>query len=232
MGLSWLKPAAGLLVGAVLLRAVFPQPDADWMMGTWVLVDEDNVPFNLILRPDGSSLTVTGKRHPNLGRPHRMASDQLLQRGRWQTWGNGIRSTYADGWIDTIQVGPAGAVQWSWKPGSGLTTESTAVQLTSPVMGWVGAYKLEPTQSEKPPYLAVLTSSGMAFNNIDKVSDGSWTLRDNGSVMIKWTSGWRTQLKPPAHGIPKPDQRFAVKHWRPGVPINQPASANRSGIRL
>ena len=93
MGLSWLKPAAGLLVGAVLLRAVFPQPDADWMMGTWVLVDEDNVPFNLILRPDGSSLTVTGKRHPNLGRPHRMASDQLLQRGRWQSWGNGIRSS-------------------------------------------------------------------------------------------------------------------------------------------
>lgn len=232
MGLSWLKPAAGLLVGAVLLRAVFPQPDADWMMGTWVLVDEDNVPFNLILRPDGSSLTVTGKRHPDLGRPHRMASDQLLQSGRWQTWGNGIRSTYTDGWIDTIQVGPAGAVQWSWKPGSGLTTESTAVQLTSPVMGWVGAYKLEPTQSEKPPYLAVLTSSGMAFNNIDKVSDGSWTLRDNGSVMIKWTSGWRTQLKPTARGIPKPEQRFAVKHWRPGVPAGQPASANRSGIRL
>ena len=103
MGLSWLKPAAGLLVGAVLLRAVFPQPNADWMMGTWVLVDEDNVPFNLILRPDGSSLTVTGKRHPNLGRPHRMASDQLLQRGSWQTWGNGIRSTYIDGWIDTIK---------------------------------------------------------------------------------------------------------------------------------
>ena len=95
MGPSWLKPAAGLLVGAVLLRAVFPQPDAEWMMGTWVLTDQDNVPFDLVLRPDGSSLTVTGKRHPDLGRPHRMASDQLIQTGRWQTWGNGIRSTYS-----------------------------------------------------------------------------------------------------------------------------------------
>ena len=148
MGPSWLKPAAGLLVGAVLLRAVFPQPDAEWMMGTWVLTDQDNVPFDLVLRPDGSSLTVSGKRHPDLGRPHRMASDQLMQTGRWQTWGNGIRSTYTDGWIDTIQVGPDGVQQWSWKPGTGWHTESPAVQLTSPIMGWVGAYELEPTELE------------------------------------------------------------------------------------
>ena len=232
MGPSWLKPAAGLLVGAVLLRAVFPQPDAEWMMGTWVLTDQDNVPFDLVLRPDGSSLTVTGKRHPDLGRPHRMASDQLIQTGRWQTWGNGIRSTYNDGWIDTIQVGPDGVHQWSWKPGTGLRSQNPAVQLTSPIMGWVGAYELEPTEPEKPPYLAVLTSSGIAFNDIDQVADGSWTLEGNGSVLIKWTSGWRTLLKPTADGIPNPEERFAVQHWRPGVAAGQPASANRSGIRL
>ena len=232
MGPSWLKPAAGLLVGAVLLRAVFPQPDAEWMMGTWVLTDQDNVPFDLVLRPDGSSLTVTGKRHPDLRRPHRMASDQLIQTGRWQTWGNGIRSTYSDGWIDTLQAGPEGVQQWSWKPGTGLSTESPAVQLTSPIMGWVGAYELEATEPGKPPYLAVLTSSGIAFNDIDQVADGSWTLEGNGSVLIKWTSGWRTLLKPTADGIPKPEERFAVQHWRPGVAAGQPASANRSGIRL
>ena len=232
MGPSWLKAAAGLLLGAVLIRAVFPQPDAEWMVGTWVLIDKDNVPFNLILRPDGSSLTVTGKHHPDLGPPQRMSRDQLLETGRWQAWGNGIRSTYTDGWIDTIQVGPDGPVQWSWKPGSGPSTHGTAVQVTSPVMGWVGAFKLEPTQSDKPAYLAVLTSSGMAFNTIDKVADGSWSLADNGSVLIKWTSGWRSLLKPTANGIPKPEDSFAVQHWRPGVPIDQPASANRSGIRL
>ena len=102
------------------MGAGFPEPDAKRMVGTWVLTDNDNVPFNLILRHDGSSLTVTGKRHPDVGTPQRMTRNQLLETGNWQAWGNGIRSTYADGWTDTIQIGPAGEVQWSWKPGSSL----------------------------------------------------------------------------------------------------------------
>ena len=236
MGLSWLKPSAALLLGAALMGAGFPEPDAKQMLGTWVLTDNDNVPFNLILRPDGSSLTVTGKRHPDVGTPQRMTRNQLLETGNWKAWGNGIRSTYADGWTDTIQIGPAGAVQWSWKPGSSLnagpSNHGKAVRLKSPVMDWVGAYKLEPTQPDKPAYLAVLTSSGMAFNNIDQVADGSWSLTGNGSVLIKWTSGWRSLIKPTANGIPGPEESFAVQHWRPGVPTSQPASANRSGIRL
>ena len=64
MGLSWLKPSAALLLGAALMGAGFPEPDAKRMVGTWVLTDNDNVPFNLILRHDGSSLTVTGKQRP------------------------------------------------------------------------------------------------------------------------------------------------------------------------
>ena len=236
MALSWLKPSAALLLGAALMGAGFPEPDAKRMVGTWVLTDNENVPFNLILRPDGSSLTVTGKRHPDVGTSQRMTRNQLLENGNWQTWGNGIRSTYSDGWTDTIQIGPSGAVQWSWKPGSSLndgpSNHGKAVQLKSPVMNWVGAYKLEPMQQEKPPYLAVLTSSGMAFNNIDQVADGSWSLTGNGSVLIKWTSGWRSLIKPTANGIPGPEESFAVQHWRPGVPISKPANANRSGVRL
>ena len=99
-------------------------------------------------------------------------------------------------------------------------------------MGWVGAYKLAPTQKEKTAYLAVLTSNGLAFNNIDQVADGSWSLRSNDSVLIKWTSGWRSLLQRPSNGIPSPGQRFAVQHWRPGVSLDAPASANRSGQRL
>ena len=236
MALSWLKPSAALLLGAALMGAGFSEPDPKRMVGTWVLTDNENVPFNLILRPDGSSLTVTGKRHPDVGTSQRMTRNQLLENGNWQTWGNGIRSTYSDGWTDTIQIGPAGAVQWSWKPGSSLndgpSNHGKAVQLKSPVMNWVGAYKLEPMQQEKPPYLAVLTSSGMAFNNIDQVADGSWSLTGNGSVLIKWTSGWRSLIEPTANGIPGPEESFAVKHWRPGVPTSKPANANRSGVRL
>ena len=31
---------------------------------------------------------------------------------------------------------------------------------------------------------------------------------------------------------PGPNQTFSVQHWRPGVPISESASANRSGMRL
>lgn len=236
MGFSWWKPSAALLLGTALMGAGWPEPDAKRMVGTWVLTDQENVPFNLIIRPDGTSLSVIGKRHPDVGARRRMTRNQLLETGRWSAWGNGIRSSFSDGWTDTIQIGPAGAVQWSWKPGSSLdqapSNHGKAVQLKSPVMGWVGAYKLQPTQPDKPPYLAVLTSSGMAFNNIDRVAEGSWSLQDNGSVLIKWTSGWRSLIEPTSSGIPSPKQRFAVKHWRPGVAISEPASATRSGTRL
>ena len=230
--------SAGLLSTAILSSpAVADQTaKASRLVGTWVLTDNDNVPFNLILRSDGTSLTVIGKRHPDVDGPKRMTRNQLVEQGRWRPWGNGIRSDYGDGWTDTIQVGPAGPVQWSWKPGASLeaapTNHGKAVQMTSPVMAWVGAYKLEPTQPEKPPYVAVLTSSGLAFNNIDRIAEGSWSLRADGSVMIKWTSGWRTAIEANGGGAPALDQAFTVQHWRPGVSVNDPASARRSGRRL
>jgi hypothetical protein len=96
-------------------------------------------------------------------------------------------------------------------------------------MRWVGAYSLQPTQTNKPPYTAVLTSAGLAFNDIDHIADGSWTIRSDGSVMIKWTSGWRTAILTTA---PTAGGSFAVDHWRPGVPTTAPASARRQGQRL
>ena len=224
------------MANASAQRNTLRDATASRLVGTWVLTDNHNVPFNLILRADGTSLTVIGKRHPDLGRPQRLPRHQLMESGRWRPWGNGIRSDYGDGWTDTIQVGPAGPVQWSWKPGASLnaapTNHGKAVQMTSPVMAWVGAYKLEPTQPEKPAYLAVLTSSGLAFNTIDQVADGSWSLRSNGSVLIKWTSGWRTAIETSGAGAPAPNQALTVQHWRPGVSLNDPASAQRGGRRL
>ena len=78
----------------------------------------------------------------------------------------------------------------------------------------------------------VLTDNDNVPFNLILRADGSWSLRDNGSVMIKWTSGWRSLIKPPASGSPAPNQTFSVQHWRPGVPISEPASAIRSGRRL
>ncbi len=47
MGLSWFKVPAALLLSGALLGAGFPQPDAQRMLGTWVLTDQ-----------------ATSKRHP------------------------------------------------------------------------------------------------------------------------------------------------------------------------
>jgi hypothetical protein len=210
--------------------------DAERLIGTWALTNNDNVPFNLILRPDGSSLTVIGLRNPTIGSPQRLKRNQLIEKGSWSIWGNGVRSDYDSGWIDTIQVGPAGTTQWSWKPGtslnSGPTNHGKAILLSSPVMRWVGAYKFQPAQADKVPYIAVMTSTGLAFNNIDNVADGSWTVRDDGSMLIQWTSGWRTIIPSVTSGVPKKGDKFPILQWRPGISIDGKPSATRHGIRI
>ncbi len=210
--------------------------DTKRLIGTWALTTNENVPFNLILRPDGSSLTVIGLRHPNIGESHRLKRNQLIEKGSWGVWGNGVRSDYSSGWIDTIQVGPAGTTQWSWKPGASLnegpTNHGKAVLLSSPAMRWVGAYELQPAQADSVPYIAVLTSTGLAFNNIDTVADGSWTVRADGSVSIKWTSGWSTTIPSAKSGIPEKGDTFPILQWRPGHPLDGVPSASRQGKRI
>lgn len=203
------------------------------LTGIWALTDNNNVLINLLVREDGSSLTVRGQRHPNQVGTERILNDNLLEQGQWTSWGNGIRSESPSGWVDTIQLGPAGFVQWSWEPGASLNRQPTnhgkAVKLTSPLMQWVGAYRLVPTQPELPPYTSILTSAGLAFNDIDHIADGSWRVEENGHVMIKWTSGWRTLIrsKPPAVGA-----SFSVYHWKPGIATTSAPSAMRTGERL
>lgn len=231
--------SAAVLSSGVLIPTAFAetapvrQASSERLLGTWGLTDNNNVLFNLLLRADGTALTVIGQRHPNQGVPQQLKRDQLVETGRWQPWGNGIRADYGSGWTDTIQIGPAGAEQWSWAPAANLnkppTNHGKAVKLEGSAMRWVGAYSLQPTQTNKPPYTAVLTSAGLAFNDIDHIADGSWTIRSDGSVMIKWTSGWRTAILTTA---PTAGGSFAVDHWRPGVPTTAPTSARRQGQRL
>ena len=106
-----------------------------------------------------------------------LSRHELLEQGSWRSWGNGIRSEYPSGWIDAIQLGPSGLVQWSWLPGSSLNQKPAnhgkAVKLASPEMGWVVAYRLVPPQPNKSPYNAVLTSNELAFNAIDHRADRS-----------------------------------------------------------
>ena len=66
-----------------------------------------------------------------------------------------MRADEVSGWIDTLQVEPAGPTQWSWKPvgllSAGLTNFCTAISLSAHVTCWVGAYKFYPLKQRKLP---------------------------------------------------------------------------------
>ena len=235
-GLGFLCCWIPIQAGAGIAKPLHPESaevNSEHYVGTWALTDRNNNLINLLLRSDGSSMTVRGQRLPMAAGDEGLSREELLEQGSWRSWGNGIRSEYPSGWIDAIQLGPSGLVQWSWLPGSSLNQKPAnhgkAVKLTLPEMGWVGAYRLVPTQPDKSPYTAVLTSNGLAFNDIDHVADGSWRIQDDGHVMIKWTSGWRTLLnsQQPAVG-----SSFSVHHWKPSVATSSSPSAVRSGEKL
>jgi len=209
------------------------EPNPRRLLGTWALTDNDNLLFNLLLRPDGSALTATGSQGPRPLAAGTMPAAELMEQGRWKGWGNGVRIDYADGWTDTILMAPGGPIQWSWAPGSNRdeppTNTGKAVRLTGPQAGWVGVYRFAPTQSDKPPYITSLLSSGRAINSIDAIAAGSWR-QENAHLVIDWASGWRTAIEratPPEVG-----QSFVVRHWAPGLDRKGPASSERQGERL
>lgn len=231
-----LRPGLELSASAAevaIPAAASAEADPKRLIGSWALTDNDNLLFNLLMRPDGSALTAAGSRGPRSEANGRLNADDLVEVGRWRGWANGVRVDYSDGWTDTILVAPGGPIQWSWRPGSDRngppTNTGKAVRLSGPEMAWVGVYRLQPTQPELPPYLATLLSSGRAFNTIDSVSAGSWRQESN-RVVIDWASGWRTTLEHTA--APAPGSSFRVLHWAPGSDRQGQPSAERSGSRL
>ena len=226
------QPGASVSAAAIPASAA-ADADPRRLLGSWALTDNDNLLFNLLLRPDGSAMTAAGSRGPRPAAAGRLSEADLLEVGRWRGWGNGVRVDYGSGWTDTILVAPGGPIQWSWQPGSDRngppTNTGKAVRLSGPEMAWVGVYRLRPTQPQLPPYMATLLSTGRAFNNIDTVASGSWR-QEAGRLVIDWASGWRTTIELGA--APAPGSPFRVLHWAPGSDRKGPPSAERSGTRL
>ena len=51
------EPGAAAPIGSA-------EPDPRRLLGTWALTDNDNLLFNLLLRPDGSALSAMGSHGP------------------------------------------------------------------------------------------------------------------------------------------------------------------------
>ena len=198
-------------------------------VGVWALVDNANNLFNVRLQPDGRATSTAGSEGTPLAGSGALRPLQLREQGRWRPWGNGVRIDYADGWSDALLVGPAGAVQWSWAPGTDRlqppSNHGKAVRVEGPVAAVVGIYSLQPAQMNLPPYTASLLSNGLAFNTIDQRAGGAWRLEE-GKVVIDWVSGWRTSFVVPERGP------MAVSHWQPGADRAAAPSAVREGRRL
>lgn len=215
--------------------ALHASPAAERFLGVWALSDSANNLFNVRLSADGRALSTWGaSTRPQLGTtpeqpqaPLRAAG--LFEQGRWQSWGNGVRIDYADGWSDWLLVGPGGALKWSWAPGVDRSTPPTnhgqAVKLTAQAAMWVGVYRIEPSQAQLPAYDAVLLSDGSAFNGIDRQPAGRWSVQPRG-LMIDWLSGWSTLL------LQEPGRGLAAIHWAPGEDRNDSGSPRRRAERL
>lgn len=204
------------------------EADARRFLGVWALSDNDNVLFNLRLEPDGSATTAAGSRRA-AARLEPLSTNDLLERGRWRGWGNGVRIDYNSGWSDTLLLSPAGLVQWSWAPGADRnappSNHGKAVRVEGPLAAVVGVYRIQPAEMELPPYTASLLSNGQAFNSIDAIQGGSWRLEGQ-AVTIDWASRWRTVIEL------GPGPRLRCRIWKPGIDRQGPPTAIRTAERV
>ncbi|WP_053068476.1 hypothetical protein [Synechococcus sp. GFB01] len=198
-------------------------------LGVWALVDNTNNLFNVRLSADGRALSTSGVAGTPFGGSQNLRPAELLERGRWQPWGNGVRIDYADGWTDAILTGPGGLLQWSWAPGDDRlqppTNHGRAVRVSGAIAAVVGVYRFRAVQDELPPTTLSLLSNGLAFNTVDRSAGGVWRLRQ-GTVVIEWASGWRAEFEPRDQGA------LRARIWRPGSDPQAPPTAVRSGERL
>jgi len=204
------------------------EADPARLMGVWSLADNANVLFNLRLEADGRATTAAAGRGPRPEGGGAFTAADLLERGRWRGWGNGLRVDYSSGWTDTLLLGPAGMVQWSWAPGADRngppTNAGKAVRVGDGVAALVGVYRIMPRTAAQAPWLVSLLSDGRAANTLDADGRGNWR-QQAGAVVIEWSSGRRTRLEGKPEG-PLRAQLWSVGANRDGAP-SQVADAIR-----
>jgi hypothetical protein len=198
-------------------------------LGVWALTDSNNNLFNVRVNADGRAVSTIGTAGVPMAGSERLMKSQFRELGRWNSWGNGIRVDYGNGWSDWIYVGPSGLSHASWKPGqmreSIPSNFGTAVKLKGTAADAVGVYLFPPAQADLKPYTATLVSNGLAFNDIDSHAGGVWRLSGS-TVVIDWISGWRTTMSLSA------GSRLELRHWAPGSNRNGPPTAVRQATAI
>ena len=206
------------------------EPDTRNFLGVWALTDNLNNLFNVRLYPGGKAVSTIGTTGVPSAGANRLNANEMRELGRWQSWGNGVRIDYGNGWSDWIYVGPEGLNHASWQPGQSRGSlpfnYGPAVKLSGAAAQVVGVYSFAPAQAELKPYTATLLSNGQAFNDIDSKAGGVWRLEGT-TVIIDWISGWRTAMSL------APGTALQLRHWAPGSDRNGPETGGiRQGKRI
>jgi hypothetical protein len=220
--------ASAVACGPVYRATAQPSP-GQGMVGVWALTDTANLLYNLRLEPDGLAASASGSKGPRAVGAEPLTAADLLDRGRWRAWGEGVRIDYGSGRSDAILPSANGPVQQSWASGSergrSPTATGKAVRLSGPEAAVTGVYRIMPSEAADPPWLVSLLSSGVAYNTRDLDPLGSWRL-EAGVVVVDWMSGWRIRLEV------KPGGSFPARQWAPGADRQGPPSAHPQAVRL
>ena len=172
--------------------------------GTWSLVDDENVTFDVVLSAKGSAVSNWSK-------------GQQGARGEEGTWtlrDGRIDIDYTDGWHDSISRDETGwLTKTSYAPGmprNGTpSNHGQAVRTPAAQAPWVGLYEMQSQESAgKSTFRIAVQSPHVAWKTIGTPVMGSWWV-DGDRLRIRWADGWLEELR--ADG-----DHWASRVWQAG----------------
>lgn len=193
---------------------------SDVAVGTWVLTDERNVTFNVILREDGSATSTWS----------RGASGANGEQGGWSIQDGVLTVRYSDGWVDTIRLGRFGYEKLSYGPMDRdlnlPTSFGQAVKLMEDSRSWVGVWRTTSVgdRSKGEELMVCLSSDGAAVKSIDAINTGCWQNQSPGAA-IYWSDGWFTQLS-------RSEDVVTGRSWAPGADRTKDPTGEQTWIEV
>lgn len=155
--------------------------------GTWIVTDEANNTFNIILRDDGTAISSWS----------RGVAGAYGDRGRWRYAHEGIIVMYESGWMTLLAELQNGfLIKQSYRAGRLINQVPSDFSMLIPLVGaarrYVGIFRCTASDTKEPYYMALI-SSGLAIKTLGKEYAGTWHLAD-GKAVIQWSNGWTDVL--------------------------------------
>lgn len=186
-------------------------------VGTWSLVDDENVTFDVVLSQDGSAVSNWSKG------PQGAQGEE----GRWVIRDGCIDIDYTDGWHDSVSRDAAGRfVKQSYAPGASRSGPPSnfgqAARTPTHLAKWVGLYEVPSAESNGVKNFRIaLQSSHVAWKTIGSPTVGCWWI-EHQRVCIRWADGWIDELCPDGKAWKSRTWQSGAKQEADGTPVGPP----------